>query len=146
MKASFAFSLAFLSVVSAFEIADIYKPNIGKVDWDDLYLEDKYVLHATWSGHEYTLDLNNCFANYEGSLTHILDGNGNFGQSCPSCAMNGTVLTCECSKGEGLGNQHNEFQLDDFKTLQFSDSEFTCTDMYGMEKRDDNKGARLFVA
>ncbi|KAI6090332.1 hypothetical protein F4821DRAFT_229090 [Hypoxylon rubiginosum] len=124
------------------------KHSLGNSDFENFFLTDTYTLHATDNhNNDYTLDLNICFANYLGTLDHVTNLKGGFGGSCPSCAMNGTILSCECSMGEGLGTKHNEFQLDDWKTIQVAPGGIlSCSDMPGVEKRLDNKSARLFVA
>ncbi|KAI1372319.1 hypothetical protein F4677DRAFT_265039 [Hypoxylon crocopeplum] len=153
MKTNFASTLAFipvLTVVSAFEVAEIYKKTLGNSDCTNIHLTDGHVLRATCtdpatrSRHDYDLDLNNCFANYLGTLDHT--PHGDFGPSCNSCHMSGTKLICECSAGAGRGTKHNEFELDNWWTVQINPDVMTCNMNTGIEKRSNGKEAQFFVA
>ncbi|KAI1652993.1 hypothetical protein F4813DRAFT_285851 [Daldinia decipiens] len=153
MKTSFASTLAILpilTIVSAFEVADIYKTTLGKSDCTDIHLTEGHVLHANCvqpgygSRADFQLDLNLCLANYLGSLNHV--SNGGFGGSCNPCRMDGTKLICECSIGAGLGTQHNEVELNDWDVIQVHDESLTCGTPVGLEMRDAGKSARSFTA
>ncbi|KAI1105748.1 hypothetical protein F4804DRAFT_110881 [Jackrogersella minutella] len=153
MKTNFASALAFaplLTVVSAYEISDVYKKTLGNSDCTNIHLTEGHVLRANcvnpgYNKHmDFNLDLNTCFANYLGTLNQV--PNGGFGGSCSPCAIDGTKLTCECSGGKGRSKRHNEVELNDWNVIQIQDGYLTCGNTDGLEKRASNKEARFFLA
>ncbi|XDG08210.1 hypothetical protein ABKA04_007825 [Annulohypoxylon sp. FPYF3050] len=155
MKANFASTLAFmpfLAIVSAMEVSDVYKTDIGNCNCNNIHLTGNHVLNANCvrpgygSRLNYSLDLNRCFANYLGTLNYIPEGNGDFGASCGPCKMNGTKLDCECEVGKGRGTRHNEVELNDYSVLQIRDDILTCDSTADIQKRAVNKEARFFLA
>ncbi|KAI1459877.1 hypothetical protein F4805DRAFT_34505 [Annulohypoxylon moriforme] len=155
MKGNFVSTLAFmplLAIVSAFEVSDVYKTDIGNCDCTDIHLIGNHLLHANCErpGYglrmDYNLDLNKCFANYLGTLNYLPNGNGGFGGSCSPCQMNGTKLVCECSIGKGQGTRHNEVELNNWNVIQIQDDQLACGSTEGLEKRAVNKEAQFFRA
>ncbi|KAI1145040.1 hypothetical protein F4825DRAFT_444892 [Nemania diffusa] len=130
--------------------------SLGFCGCQNLQLTDGHVLHGTCTNSgidpsyrvpvDLSLDLNNCFANYLGNLNHV--SNGGFSSTCSSCHMNGTKLACDCSIGKDLGRKHSEYELDDWRTIRMTSSDFNmdCGSTEGLEKRVDNKKARPFLA
>ncbi|KAI2627870.1 hypothetical protein GGS26DRAFT_122021 [Hypomontagnella submonticulosa] len=153
MKPTFASTLAFLpilTIVSAFEVSDVYKKTLGNSDCSRISLTKGHILHATCINpgygtlYDFNLDLNGCFANYLGTLNHVT--NGGFAASCSSCHVSGTKLVCECSAGRGRGTKHNEVELADWNVIQVNDESLTCGSTAGIEKRAAGAQARFFVA
>ncbi|KAL7623604.1 hypothetical protein AAE478_005156 [Parahypoxylon ruwenzoriense] len=150
---SFSTTLVFipvLTIVAASEISDIYKKGLGNSDCTNIHLTDRYTLHATCTNpgygtsKDFSLNLNECFANYLGTLNHT--PNGGFGGSCSPCTTSGTELVCECQVGEGHGTRYNAVDLGDWNTIQLSDGKLSCSDTSGVEKRAKSKEARFFIA
>ncbi|KAI0457017.1 hypothetical protein F5B21DRAFT_465249 [Xylaria acuta] len=158
MKASFASTLAslpLLVMVSAFELPWYEKMSLGAANCQNIHLTDGHVLHATCTNPaadpsytkpvDLSLDLNDCFANYMGTLNYV--SNGGFGSSCSSHLV-GTKLVSKCSVGKDRGTKHNEYELNDWHTIRLTGQDFTmhCGGTEGLEKRVNNKEARPFVA
>ncbi|KAI1393008.1 uncharacterized protein F4822DRAFT_392833 [Hypoxylon trugodes] len=152
MKTNFASVLAFvplLTIVTASEISDIYKKTLGNSDCTNIGLTDGHVLHATCTdpgvgkSADFDLELNDCFANYLGTLNHVT--NGGFAGSCHSCHMDGTKLTCDCSTGHG-SSKHNVVELNDWDVIQITEGSMYCGGTDGIEKRKLSKGSRFFRA
>ncbi|KAI1768014.1 hypothetical protein GGR53DRAFT_479515 [Hypoxylon sp. FL1150] len=132
MKASFALSVAFTSVVSALW------HTFGTKQCTNAYLtggpesNDTYTLHVDCpSGRlNYTLTLDSCFANYDGNLTHV--ANGGFSSSCFNCSIPGTGshLVCGCSPMNDPDSlKQNKYLLDDPYTLQFNPADEMVCDL-----------------
>ncbi|KAI1806500.1 hypothetical protein F4811DRAFT_132393 [Daldinia bambusicola] len=142
-------TLPLLTTVSAFEVADIYKTTLGSSDCTAIHLTEGRILRANCvkpgygSRTDYSLDLNTCFANYVGSLNHVV--NGGFADSCTACHMDGTKLICECLVGADRGIKHNEVELNDWNLIQVNEESLGCGSTAGIERRA-GKGARFFTA
>ncbi|OTA57453.1 hypothetical protein K449DRAFT_424833 [Hypoxylon sp. EC38] len=155
MKTTFTSTLAFLpllALVSAFEVSDVYKKTLGNSNCTDIHLTDGHVLHANCDnpGHgtfmDVDLDLNQCFANYLGTLNFTPNGHGGFGGSCSSCQIVDTKLTCQCSMGENRGTKYTEVELNDWNVIQVQEDSLSCDSHEGIEKRAIGKEARFFIA
>ncbi|KAI1414162.1 hypothetical protein F5Y13DRAFT_188689 [Hypoxylon sp. FL1857] len=155
MKANFSSTLAFvplLALVSANEISDVYKKTLGNSDCTNIQLTEGHVLHANCENPGYgaradfELDLNECFANYLGTLNHVSHGNGGFAASCSPCQMIGTKLSCQCSIGRDRGTRHSEVELNDWTVIQIQQNLIVCGSTEGIEKRAIGKEAQFFMA
>ncbi|KAI0149649.1 hypothetical protein F4776DRAFT_172816 [Hypoxylon sp. NC0597] len=155
MKTNFTSTLAFLPLlafVSAFEVSDVYKKTLGNSACTNIHLTDGHVLHANCEDPGYgkrmdvDLDLNQCFANYLGTLNFAPHGNGGFGGSCSPCQMVGTKLTCQCLIGGNRGTKYSEVELNDWNVIQVEQDSISCASNEGIEKRAVGKQARSFIA
>ncbi|KAF2967664.1 hypothetical protein GQX73_g5905 [Xylaria multiplex] len=159
MKASFASTLAslpFLAITLAFEVPWFSKLSLSQANCENLYLEDGHILHVTCTNpiwdpkttppEDLTVNLNDCIANYMGTLNFAY--NGGFASSCESCKMDVKKLVCECSAGEGLGTKHTEFDLDNWRVIRLRAPvlQISCGGSEGLEKRVDDKNALPFIA
>ncbi|KAI0202896.1 hypothetical protein F4808DRAFT_420188 [Astrocystis sublimbata] len=139
MKVSVAPTLASLLLLSCVSADDIpqacfypYRDyqSLSDAKCKDVFLEDNHILHANCSNQfieesqrtytETTIDLNNCYANYQGHMTHVKK-NGGFNSTCACEPINPETfeLTCSCYRGKCLkGVVTNTIKLDDWQVLQ----------------------------
>ncbi|KAI0426270.1 hypothetical protein F5Y09DRAFT_319330 [Xylaria sp. FL1042] len=152
-------TIAFLPLLP-FALATVDPENMSLKDanCDEISLDDQYTLQATcpnpygYNPPEWRveLSLNQCFANYLGTLNYV--PHGNFGQSCSDCHLDNYILTCQCGIGEGKGTKEATYNLNDSGTIKLMAEtwNFTmeCHGLYDFtnQKRTDAKEARLFVA
>ncbi|KAI0104738.1 hypothetical protein GGR51DRAFT_572681 [Nemania sp. FL0031] len=157
MKAARASSLLFLSLfanVLAMEIPFYEKQSLTDANCENIQIKDNHILTATCTEKDFSmpftvdasLDLNDCFANYMGTLKLVYQGGG-FSSSCDKIGLvNKTKLVADCGKGKenGGGTIHNEYELDNWRVIRLGLSHFnmSCSSTEGIEKKE----ARPFVA
>ncbi|KAI0425141.1 hypothetical protein F5Y09DRAFT_352663 [Xylaria sp. FL1042] len=138
MKISFASilaSLPCLAFVSAREIPTFEKMSISDAQCEDIHLVDNHVLHATCknpyldpahtSPQDLEMDLDDCFANYKGTLNNLMWGPGGFSGSCIACFVTDDIkLVCQCYTGEGRKTKYNEFDLDNWRVIKLTLEDF----------------------
>lgn len=105
--------------------------NLGSAQCQNVRLTDKYVLQADCtspssappdklSRTHLNLDLNNCFANYKGTLNRAKPGGG-FGASCPSCTLDDKyTMHCDCETGNGNETMKTEYDLNNWHPVRIS--------------------------
>ncbi|KAI1346812.1 hypothetical protein F5Y01DRAFT_296967 [Xylaria sp. FL0043] len=128
-------SVPCLAIVSAREIPDFEKMSLSSAKCEDVHLIDNHVLHATCTNQftdpahtspkELSVDLDDCFANYDGNLNFLYWGPGGFSGSCISCFIaDDTKLVCQCYTGEGHKTKYNEFNLDTWRVIRLTLEDF----------------------
>ncbi|KAI1159472.1 hypothetical protein F5B18DRAFT_655590 [Nemania serpens] len=146
MKATIALStLASLALVSAYEVAPVEK----------MSLRD-----ALCKNQPINLDLNQCFANYLGTLNYVQDGG--FGSSCDECYVDDSDdtkynLVCQCDTGAD-STMNTTYALGDWKTIRIQgclgcqacskecNLAIGCHNSDYIEKRAEDKIALPFLA
>ncbi|KAI0198230.1 hypothetical protein F4808DRAFT_436929 [Astrocystis sublimbata] len=157
MKLAFVSALASLALVFGFEVPYWEKWLIMAGCRDLTLLGSTLSATCTHPWHDaepnefpqvdtnYSIDLNQCFANYNGQLNHV--PNGGYFASC-SCKLTGTKIVCQCwDKHHKLAD--TDYELDDWRTIQMSayDYNMACGGTGAIEKREaDGKEARAFIA
>ncbi|KAJ8129381.1 hypothetical protein O1611_g4251 [Lasiodiplodia mahajangana] len=156
MKAILASGLISLSLFTgalAFEVPWYDHMSLGDAQCKN-YTLDGHIFHASCKDTEFqdsdyvdmSIDLNGCFANYDGNLNYVI--NGGYSSSCNPCHLNGTKLECECGIGGPKGGtKHNEVELNSWRTIMVTwpatgNPAMVCEDTTGIEKRE----ARPFFA
>ncbi|KAI1296987.1 hypothetical protein F5Y03DRAFT_292211 [Xylaria venustula] len=162
MKVNFASTIASLSLLtigSAYVLDPNEKLTLSEALCQNIHLTDNHILHATCTNigvdprvggpYDLTLNLDDCFANYEGTLSWLPGTGGGFSSSCKSCHMVGTKLACQCETGLKPNDfKYNEYELDNWRVLKMSYADFNmrCVNTFGMEKRARHKAPRHVVA